>query len=214
MSATISAPHPGSDASVWVHRFASLIPKNAGPVLDLACGGGRHTRLMLAAGYEVWAVDREAHLLLPLAGIGARTFQLDLEADDQVKDQVDATVWPFERHQFAGVIVTNYLHRPLFSHLKMALAEGGILIYETFADGNASFGRPSNPDFLLRPGELLQQFGSDISVGQQNQVIAYEHGYVEYPHPAIVQRICVRNMSGISQMSDVSGTMMNNVPDL
>ncbi|MFZ6674026.1 class I SAM-dependent methyltransferase [Undibacterium sp. Xuan67W] len=205
MSATINAPHAGSDASVWVRRFASLIPKNAGPVLDLACGGGRHTQLMLAAGYEVWSVDREAPLLSPLAKLGVRTFLLDLEAD--------ATVWPFQRHQFAGVIVTNYLHRRLFSHLKMALAEGGILIYETFADGNASFGRPRNPDFLLRPGELLQQFGSDISSGQQNQVIAYEHGYVEHPHPAIVQRICVRNMSGISEMSDVSASMMNNLSD-
>lgn len=205
MSSTINAPHTGPYASAWVRRFASLIPKNAGPVLDLACGGGRHAQLMLAAGYEVWAVDREAQLLSPLAELGARTFLLDLEAD--------TTVWPFGRHQFAGVIVTNYLHRPLFSHLKMALAEGGILIYETFADGNASFGRPRNPDFLLRPGELLQQFGSDINPGQQNQVIAYEHGYVEDPHPAIVQRICIRNMSGISEMSDVSDGMMNNLSD-
>ncbi|MCU6433286.1 class I SAM-dependent methyltransferase [Undibacterium sp. Jales W-56] len=187
----LTSPKSDSEASNWVRRFVSLIPKNAGPVLDLACGGGRHTRLLLDHGYEVCAVDKEDILLQPLAAIGARTFQLDLEAEHQP----GVEIWPFDRHHFAGVIVTNYLHRPLFPHLKTALSNNGVLIYETFAEGNAAFGRPRNPHFLLRSGELLQEFMSDIDVDQQNQVLAYEHGYVETPYPAMVQRICLRSTS-------------------
>jgi SAM-dependent methyltransferase len=188
----------GATASAWVRRFLPLIPKDAGPVLDLACGSGRHTRLLLDAGYEVWALDKEAALLAPLEVQGARCFQFDLEspADD---NPALAGNWPFQPAMFAGIIVTNYLHRPLFPHLNAALNNQGILIYETFALGNEAYGRPKNPDFLLQDGELLREFLSDVMPHQKNHCIAYEHGYVEKPTPAMLQRICLRSLgSGLA----------------
>lgn len=174
-------------ASAWVQRFISLIPPHHGPVLDLACGAGRHTQLLLDAGYEVWALDRDATLLQPLAAAGAKTFCVDLERDEQS----DAPFcWPFQAHTFSGVIVTNYLHRPLFPSLKKALRPGGVLIYETFAQGNEQFGSPRNPAFLLQAGELLQLAQSDTGQSPSLSVIAYEHGVITQPKPAVVQRLC------------------------
>jgi SAM-dependent methyltransferase len=187
-------PHlSSSPASVWVRRFAPLIARQQGPVLDLACGGGRHTRLLLEAGHEVWALDRDASLLAPLETLGARCFQFDLESKADANGMPEAKVnWPFADQQFSAIIVTNYLHRPLLPRLINSLGNQGLLIYETFAAGNELFGRPKNPDFLLRPGELLQEFLSDSDAGKNRHCIAYEHGYVEQPYPAMVQRICVR----------------------
>lgn len=182
--------------SPWVQRFLPTIPKASGPVLDLACGSGRHTRLLLAGGYEVWAVDREASFLTPLEQLGARCFQLDLEASVQYGEEGVAFNWPFDASQFAGVIVTNYLYRPLFAQINACLKPQGALIYETFALGNEAYGNPRNPDYLLRPGELLQRFLSDPESGRENHCIAYEHGYVDFPRPALLQRICVRRVSG------------------
>ena len=161
--------------SGWVARFAPLIP--SGEVLDLACGGGRHARLLAGLGYRVVAVDRDASALQVAAGPGIATIETDLEAD--------GAVWPFEEGRFAGIVVTNYLHRPLFPHILRSLAPEGALVYETFAAGNEQFGKPSNPAFLLRHGELLE-------VAQKNdlRVIAFEDGYVETPKPAMVQRLC------------------------
>jgi SAM-dependent methyltransferase len=183
----------GSAASAWVRRFLPLIPKDAGPVLDLACGSGRHTRLLLDAGYEVWALDKDAALLAPLEALGARCLQFDLESP---ADENPALLgnWPFQPAMFAGIIVTNYLHRPLFPYLSAALNHQGILIYETFALGNEAYGRPKNPDFLLQDGELLREFLSDAMPNQKNHCIAYEHGYVEKPAPAMLQRICLRSL--------------------
>ncbi|HEX7053305.1 MAG TPA: methyltransferase domain-containing protein [Burkholderiales bacterium] len=155
-------------ASDWVRRWAPLVTR--GPVLDVACGGGRHARLFLRKRVPVVAVDRE-----PQAIPGAEFVQADLEAGP----------WPFPGRRFAAVVVTNYLHRPLLPRLQASLEEGGVLIYETFMVGNERFGRPSNPAFLLRPGELLAAFA-------ELEPLAFEQGRVERPRPAVVQRLCAR----------------------
>ncbi|MFN3792009.1 class I SAM-dependent methyltransferase [Massilia sp.] len=162
-------------ASPWVQRFASLA--KGGEALDLACGSGRHTRLLAARGMQVTALDRNAELLGPLAGPNVATLQHDLEAE--------GAVWPFAPGRFALIVVTNYLHRPLFADLARSLRPDGILIYETFAQGNQVYGKPSNPDFLLAPEELL-----GLARGNGLQVLAYEDGHVDRPHPAQVQRLC------------------------
>jgi SAM-dependent methyltransferase len=165
----------GDTPSAWVARWAPQMP--AGEVLDLACGGGRHARLLAALGQPVLAVDRDAQALAQAAGPGITTLHHDLEEE--------GSVWPFAPGRFSGVVVTNYLHRPLFAHLAQALAPAGILIYETFALGNERFGKPSNPAFLLAPGELL-----DVAARHGLRVLAYEDGTVDTPRPARVQRLC------------------------
>lgn len=144
-------------------------------MLDLASGSGRHSRYLAGLGFQVVAVDRDADALALLHGVpGIRTLVADLEG----------RAWPLGRGAFAGIVVTNYLHRPLFVDIAAALAPGGILIYETFAVGNEKFGKPSNPAFLLRPGELLD-FARPVL-----RVIAYEDLEVAEPRPAMVQRLC------------------------
>lgn len=160
--------------SPWVERFAALVPP--GEVLDLACGAGRHAHLLARLGHRVLAVDRDAALLADAGGPGIDTFEFDLE---------NGAPWPFESARFAGIVVTNYLHRPLFADLVGSLAEGGVLIYETFADGNQKFGRPARGDFLLKRGELL-----DVARACGLHVLAYEDGGIVHPKPAVVQRIC------------------------
>ena len=171
--------HMNLPASPWVARFAPLV--QSGEVLDLACGSGRHTRLFAARGLRaplrVLALDRNPELLAPLAGPNVITMVHDLEAE--------GAVWPFEAGRFAAIVVTNYLHRPLFPELVRSLRPDGILIYETFAQGNAVYGKPSNPDFLLAPGELLA-----LASRGGLQVLAFEDGHVDHPHPAQVQRLC------------------------
>jgi SAM-dependent methyltransferase len=161
--------------SPWVRRFGALIP--GGEVLDLACGGGRHARHLAALGHAVLALDRDPAALALAAGPGITTSQLDLEAAD--------AVWPFAAARFSAIVVTNYLHRPLFEAMLGSLAPDGMLLYETFAAGNEQFGRPSNPAFLLVPGELLT-----IAAAHGLQVVAYEDGRVDAPKPAMVQRLC------------------------
>lgn len=161
--------------SAWVARFAPLIPPGA--ALDLACGGGRHARLLAARGLRVTALDRDPQALAAAAGEGVVTLAHDLEAE--------GSAWPFAAGRFQGIVVTNYLHRPLFGAIAAALAPDGVLVYETFAQGNEVFGKPSNPDFLLAPGELL---GLAASGGLR--VLAYEDGVVMQPKPARVQRLC------------------------
>jgi SAM-dependent methyltransferase len=169
-------------ASPWVLRFAPLISAS-GLVLDLACGGGRHARLLAAMGHTVEAIDRDAEAIAALAstpGVVAR--QSDLEGGP----------WPYFGRSFAAVVVTNYLHRPLLPQLLAALDIGGVLIYETFMVGNERFGRPSNPAYLLRPGELLDVVRNRLTV------VAFEQGEIAEPRPAMVQRLCaVRGKAGI-----------------
>ena len=153
--------------SDWVRRWAPLIAQ--GTVLDVACGSGRHAGYFLSRNIKVVALDRE-----PQQIPGARFIQADLE---------NGNPWPLPGERFEGVVVTNYLSRPLFGILKESLAEDGVLIYETFMLGNERFGRPSNPEFLLRPGELLEAFGNLTVKG-------FEEGEVAEPKPAMIQRLC------------------------
>lgn len=161
--------------SPWVRRYAPLIP--GGDVLDLACGNGRHTRHLASLGHSVVAVDRDADALALAAGPDITTSNIDLEEA--------GAAFPFGPARFAGIVVTNYLHRPLTAAMIASLAPDGVLIYETFADGNAQFGKPSNPDFLLKPGELL-----DWARDHGLRVVAFEDGVVDAPKTAMVQRIC------------------------
>lgn len=166
--------HEQPEPSAWVRRFAPVIAAG-GAVLDLACGQGRHACHLAGLGYDVEAVDRDSAALGTLAGVaGIRTRRADLEASP----------WPYEAGRFDGIVVTNYLYRPLIADLLEALRPGGVLIYETFALGNEKLGRPSNPEFLLRPHELLQWVEGRL------QVLAFEQGLVQTPKPAVIQRIC------------------------
>jgi SAM-dependent methyltransferase len=154
-----------------VRRFAPLI-RSGGHVLDLAAGSGRHTWLLLDMGFRVTTVDRDTAALKLLPGERCKVLETDLE---------NGEAWVLG-DGYDGIVVTNYLHRPLFPGVAAALAPGGIVIYETFATGNERFGRPSNPDFLLRPGDLLDAFAGLT-------VIAFEQGEVSQPRPAVIQRI-------------------------
>lgn len=162
--------------SAWVKRWADLILPGAA-VLDVACGGGRHARFFAACGHPVVAVDRDPAAGEQLAGVAGVRFE---------RDDLETGYWTAAGRSFGAVVVTNYLHRPLFPALLEAVAPTGLLIYETFAAGNERFGRPSNPDFLLLPGELLEQVRSGF------RVLGYEDIELTSPKPAMVQRICAR----------------------
>ncbi len=162
------------EPSPWISRFADLVPAGAA-VLDLACGKGRHSRFFLKRGHRVTAIDRDITALAPHDGL--EIIRCDLE---------DGSPWPLGERRFGAVIVVNYLHRPLLPLLVRAVAPGGLLLYDTFAMGNEAFGRPSNPDFLLRPGELAAAVEGELAV------LDYFHGPIEQPKPAMRQRICAR----------------------
>ena len=166
--------HDVAEASAWVARWAPQI-RPGGSVLDLAAGGGRHARFLAHLGFEVLAVDRDVSLLAD-APAGITVIEADLEAG----------AWPLAGRTFDGIVVTNYLYRPLFPLLVDALAPGGLLVYETFARGNERFGKPSNPAFLLAAGELLE------AVRGRLRVLAYEDRVEDHPRPAAVQRIAAR----------------------
>ncbi len=175
----------GKPPSDWVVRFAPLI-RAGGAVLDVAAGGGRHARFCADNGFSVVAVDRNVAALAEDARI--ETVEADLE---------DGSPWPLGERRFDGIVVTNYLHRLLFPDLASALAAGGVLLYETFAVGNEAYGRPANPDFLLKDGELLAAFPAEL------RIVAYEAGYVERPAPAVVQRVAaVRSPDGPIRLPD------------
>ena len=171
---TMQIQHEALAPSPWVCRFARLIAAG-GTVLDLASGQGRHARYLAGLGYCVEAVDRDSAALAALAGVaGVSTLCADLEG----------APWPLGADRYDGIVVINYLHRPLLAALLGALRPGGVLIYETFSLGNEKLGRPYNPEFLLRPGELLRWVEGRLSV------VAFEQGLVERPKPAVIQRIC------------------------
>lgn len=171
---------PGSHGDIslpssWVLRFARLA-RGGGSVLDVAAGYGRHARALAAAGYAVEALERDRDALAALRAIAGITVRAaDLEGEP----------WPYAERRFDAIVATNYLWRALLPALARSLAPDGVLIYETFAVGNEKFGKPSNPDYLLREGELL-----DFARAWQLRVIAYEHGITSDPKRAVVQRLC------------------------
>ena len=167
----------GAEPSRWVCRWAHLVAAG-GAVLDVASGAGRHARWFAQRGHPVTAIDRDAGALATLRGEPHGAAVDTLEAD------LEGGPWPLpDDARFAAIVVTHYLHRPLLPRLAEALAPGGVLIYETFAQGNETVGKPSNPAFLLAPGELLAAFAPTL------RVIAYEDGFVSAPREAFVQRI-------------------------
>ena len=162
------------NASPWVKRFSPLISKD-GVVLDLACGSGRHSEWLANLGYQVLAVDRDINAVQALSNPLITPQCFDLEQAD----------WPILDSKFSAVVVTNYLYRPHLDQLPQMLQEEGVLIYETFALGNGDFGKPSNPGFLLNPGELLV-----LANRHALKVVAYEDIYLDRPKSAMVQRLC------------------------
>jgi SAM-dependent methyltransferase len=188
---TLPTPaHAIAAPSDWIVRWTPLLPA-AAQVLDVACGHGRHVHWFAGAGHRVTAVDRDPALLAPLAGL-AETLLADLEADP----------WPLPGRRFDAVVVTNYLWRALFPALLAAIAPGGVLIYETFAQAHAALGRPRRPEFLLQPGELLailrdsgDAAAASPSSCEKWHVIAFEEGRLpacgDVPERA-VQRVVAR----------------------
>lgn len=155
---TPPSPHGELPPSAWITRFAGLV-RPGGTVLDLACGSGRHVRWLAAQGFAVTGVDRDEAAVAPLRGL-AEIVVADLEG----------APWPLAGRRFDAVVVANYLWRPLLPRLREALAEGGVLLYETFAHGQQLIGRPSRPDFLLQPGELLAACAG-------LRIVAFEDGF-------------------------------------
>ena len=169
------------EPSPWITRFGPEVAPG-GLVLDVACGGGRHTRWFAARGHPVTAVDRDVSSVADLGGApGVEIVECDLE---------DGSAWPFAGRAFAAVVVTNYLRRPILGDLVRSVGAGGWLLYETFAAGNERYGPPKNPDFLLRPGELLD------AVRHELRVVAYEDVVVQEPRPAAIQRIAATRDHG------------------
>lgn len=174
---TPASPAPlahGQEApSVWVQRWSHLVPVG-GTVLDLACGHGRHMKWFASRGHPVTGVDRSPEAIAAVAAWG-----------EAIVADIENGPWPLlqagQVRQFDAVVVTNYLWRALFPVILQSLAPGGVLIYETFAAGNETVGKPSRPDFLLQPGELLRAFGA-------LRVVAYEDGFMAQPE-RFLQRI-------------------------
>jgi len=172
----MNAPHDVNHPSSWITRFAGLIVPG-GHVLDVACGKGRNTRHFLEKGLRVSALDIDVSGLNDLQDSPLLTrIQTDLESDS----------WPLSGQTYDAVVVTNYLHRPILDDIVNSVGVSGLLLYETFAVGNEAFGRPRNPDYLLRRGELLTRVAGRMTV------LAYEDLTVDDPGPAAIQRICAR----------------------
>lgn len=186
MIPTNSTHHGLEPPSGWVKRWAHLLPSNESvvdheslQVLDLACGHGRHMQFLAGLGHTVLGVDRNAEALKTASQWG-ETLQADIENAE----------WPLEGRSFKGVVVTNYLWRDLFPQILNSVAEGGVFIYETFSQGNQVFGKPSRPEFLLQPGELLQ-----LCSGLR--IVAFEEGFVPSPDRLIQRVVAIRVPSGL-----------------
>lgn len=168
--------HGTETPSDWVRRWAPLIPSGS-TVLDVACGAGRHLRWLHGLGHPVVGVDQSAQALDACAGLG-----------EMVRADLESGPWPFAGRQFGAVVVTNYLWRPLWPALVASLIPGGVLIYETFARGNETVGRPARAEFLLAPGELLQACAG-------LRVVAYEDGFLPDPERFVQRIAAVRELA-------------------
>lgn len=171
-----SGLHGTEPPSKWVERWSHLV-KPHGTVLDVACGHGRHAYYFHQQNYFVTLLDR--------AQAAIESIAIEAHACEKVVADIENGAWPLAGRQFDAVVVTNYLWRPLMATLLASLIPGGVLIYETFASGNETVGKPSRPDFLLQPGELLD-------VCKSLRVVAYEDGFTDGPDgqtPRFVQRI-------------------------
>ena len=173
--------HGTENPSAWLQRWAHLIPHRS-RVLDVACGAGRHMRWLASQGHTVQGVDRHPEAVALAQAFGAVTC-----AD------IENGPWPFTGQTFDCVVVTHYLWRPLWPNLLQSVAPGGLLIYETFAAGNESVGKPSRPDFLLQPGELLQAC-------QGLRTIAYEDGFENAPERFVQRIVAVRPVLGAAPL--------------
>lgn len=158
--------------SAWVQRFAPMPP---GTALDVACGSGRNLRWLAEAGWKVTGVDRDTAATAPL-----RRLATIIDAD------IENSPWPLPRQAFDLVVVCNYLWRPLFDTIRTTVKPGGWLIWETFADGQQTIGRPTRPDFLLQRGELLRVCGDWRTVAYED---LFEGGADVGAPPRFVQRI-------------------------
>ena len=172
--------------SAWVEHFLSGA-RPGGHVLDIACGKGRHTRLALQMGFEVTAVDRDLSGIADIEGVAnLHLVQMDLEAAPASGSAcLDGLIQTAEKSAFDAVIVTNYLWRPLLPDIVAAVAPAGLLIYETFAIGNERYGRPKNPDYLLRPGELIDAVKDHLTP------IAYQHATLTNPERVVARIVAV-----------------------
>ena len=177
--------HAQGESADWLRRWAHLLPAGA-PVLDIACGRGRHLRWLAGRGHPVTGIDRDASALAAsqdLASAGqAELIQADLEGGP----------WPCPGRQWPVVLVTNYLWRPLWPQILASLAPAGVLVYETFADGNQSVGKPSRADFLLQPGELILRCAS-------LQIVAFEQGFLDHPARFVQRVVAVRPAPAAAQ---------------
>lgn len=172
--------HGNENPSAWLQRWAHLIAPGS-TVLDVACGAGRHMRHLAARGHHVTGVDRNPEAVALAQTCGPVTC-----AD------IENGPWPFPGQTFGCVVVTNYLWRQLFPTLISSVAPGGLLIYETFAAGNETVGKPSRPDFLLQPGELL-------TATQGLRTVAYEDGFEASPDRFVQRIVAVRtSLAGIA----------------
>jgi SAM-dependent methyltransferase len=169
--------HASLTPSAWVERWATLVPAGA-PVLDVACGAGRHMRFFASRGHPVTGVDNSPEAIAAVNGVG-----------EAVLADIENGPWPLAGRTFGGVVVTNYLWRALLPTLVASVAPGGVLIYETFAAGNETVGKPSRPDFLLQPGELLAACAG-------LRIVAYEDGFIADPGRFVQRIAAVRPLPG------------------
>ncbi len=169
--------HGQEPTSNWVARWSHLLPAGC-TVLDLACGHGRHMRHFAQLGHPVTSVDRNPEAIAAVSPLG-----------EAVCADIENGPWPLAGRNFGGVVVTNYLWRPLWPHILDSLAPKGVLIYETFSVGNESVGKPSRPDFLLHTGELL-------AMCQDLRVVAFEEGFLAQPDRFVQRIVAVREASG------------------
>jgi SAM-dependent methyltransferase len=181
--------HGTENVSPWVARWSSSVPRDVaeGSVLDVACGAGRHALHFLRQKHPVSAID--------ISELAINTIANTLNSEERklcqlIQADIENAPWPLAGKQFAGVIVTNYLWRPLLPTLLQSVAVGGVLIYETFCAGNETVGKPSRPDFLLQPGELLS-----VCSTAGLRVIAYEDGFLSAPDRFMQRIACVREKS-------------------